>query len=288
MIQVNCAALPESIAESELFGHVKGAFTGAVRDRAGKFEIATGGTLFLDEIGELPLPLQPKLLRAIQQGEIQRVGSDRSVRVDVRLIAATNRELVAEVSAGRFRPDLYHRLAVYPIHVPPLRERREDIPLLAAHFLDGCRQRLGLGPVRLADPARERLIAAEWPGNVRELENVVSRGVLRAARGATGRGSPILVDLEHLDVGGEAPIPDAAREASLLPGQTPASLAERMEVFRRREILAAVERHGGNWAAAARELGMHRSNLHHLATRLGLMSGRPSRPEPETGLRDSS
>ncbi|MFA5027514.1 MAG: nitric oxide reductase transcriptional regulator NorR, partial [Candidatus Methylomirabilota bacterium] len=150
MIQVNCAALPETIAESELFGHIKGAFTGAVKERAGKFEIAAGGTLFLDEIGELPLSLQPKLLRALQQGEIQRVGSDRSVRVDVRLIAATNRKLAAEVSLDRFRPDLYHRLAVYPIHVPPLRERREDIPLLAAHFLDGYRQRLGLGPVRLA------------------------------------------------------------------------------------------------------------------------------------------
>ncbi len=136
LIQVNCAALPESIAESELFGHVAGAFTGAVRDRTGKFEIAHGGTLVLDEIGELPPVLQPKLLRALQQGEIQRVGSDRSIRVDVRVIAATNRNLQSEVAEGRFRPDLYHRLAVYPIHVPPLRERREDIPLLAAHFLD--------------------------------------------------------------------------------------------------------------------------------------------------------
>jgi len=271
MIQVNCAALPESVAESELFGHVKGAFTGAVRDRAGKFEIAAGGTLFLDEIGELPLPLQPKLLRALQQGEVQRVGSDRSLRVDVRLVTATNRNLTAEVEAGRFRPDLYHRLAVYPIHVPPLRGRREDIPLLAAHFLDACRQRLGLGPVRLADEARERLIASEWPGNVRELENVLSRGVLRAARGLAARVGPVIVGVEHLDLspsaGGEAPSAATARaepDTALLP------LADRIEAYRRREILAAVERHRGNWAAAARELGLHRSNLHHLATRLGL------------------
>ena len=271
MIQVNCAALPESVAESELFGHVKGAFTGAVRDRAGKFEIAGGGTLFLDEIGELPLPLQPKLLRAIQQGEVQRVGSDRIVRVDVRLIAATNRNLAAEVEAGRFRPDLYHRLAVYLIHVPPLRERREDIAILTAHFLDACRQRLGLGPVRLADEARERLIAAEWPGNVRELENVLSRGVLRAARGLAARAGTVIVGVEHLDLS-----PSAGAEARSVAttgveqDMPPRPLADRIEAYRRREILAAVERHGGNWAAAARELGLHRSNLHHLASRLGL------------------
>src|SRR5512139_1391871 len=148
LIHVNCAALPESIAESELFGHVAGAFTGAVRDRAGKFEVADGGTLFLDEVGELPLTLQPKLLRALQSGEIQRVGSDRVHRVKVRVVAATNRDLEREVARGRFRADLYHRLAVYPLHVPPLRERRADVPLLAAHFADAARRRLGLGPVR--------------------------------------------------------------------------------------------------------------------------------------------
>ena len=182
LIQVNCAALPESLAASELFGHVSGAFTGAVRDRAGKFEIADGGTLFLDEVGELPLSLQPVMLRAIQQGEIQRVGSDRAHRVDVRVIAATNRDLRAAVAAGRFRADLFHRLAVFPVAVPPLRERREDIALLAAHFADGTRRRLGAPPVRLGEDAHAALAAADWPGNVRELENVVSRGVLRAAR----------------------------------------------------------------------------------------------------------
>ncbi|MDZ4341138.1 MAG: nitric oxide reductase transcriptional regulator NorR [Candidatus Binatia bacterium] len=272
MIHVNCAALPESVAESELFGHVKGAFTGAVRDRAGKFEIAHGGTLFLDEVGELPLSLQPKLLRAIQQGDVQRVGSDRPIRADVRLIAATNRDLSAAMETGRFRADLYHRLAVYPIHVPPLRDRREDIPMLAAHFLDASRQRLGLGPVRLAENARQRLIAAEWPGNVRELENVISRGVLRAARGETGRGRTILVGVEHLDLG-DTPPPAGADSPSGENTQADISqlaLADRVDAFRRRAILDAVGRHGGNWAAAARELGLHRSNLHQLASRLGL------------------
>ena len=280
MIHVNCAALPESVAESELFGHVKGSFTGAVRDRAGKFEIAHGGTLFLDEIGELPLSLQPKLLRAIQQGEVQRVGSDRAIRVDVRVIAATNRDLAAEMEHGRFRTDLYHRLAVYPIHVPPLRDRRDDIPTLAAHFLDDCRQRLGLGPLRLSDSALEQLVLAEWPGNVRELENVISRGVLRATRGAMDRTRTILLTPEHLDLQNTA----HTEPSDLLKGETaePAgqslSLAERVDAFRRRAILDTVERHSGNWAAAARELGLHRSNLHQLASRLGLRV-RPERKE---------
>lgn len=272
MIHVNCAALPESVAESELFGHIKGSFTGAVRDRAGKFEIAHDGTLFLDEIGELPLSLQPKLLRAIQQGEVQRVGSDRAIRVDARVIAATNRDLGKEMERGRFRADLYHRLAVYPIHVPPLRDRREDIPLLAARFLDDCRQRLGLGPLRLSDSALEQLTGADWPGNVRELENVVSRGVLRATRGAIDRDRTILLSPEHLDLqntGHSIPSDSSGDEANEAAHPV-LSLAERVDAFRRRTILNTVERHNGNWAAAARELGLHRSNLHQLAARLAL------------------
>jgi anaerobic nitric oxide reductase transcription regulator len=270
LIQVNCAALPESIAESELFGHVAGAFTGATRERAGKFEVADGGTLFLDEIGELPPTVQPKLLRALQQGEIQRVGSDRVLKVNVRILAATNRDLRAEVADGRFRPDLFHRLAVYPIHVPALRERREDIPLLAAHFLDISRRRLGVGPVRLTDEARDRLVAAPWPGNVRELENVISRGVLRAAAGSRGRET-LLVGVGHLDLGAAAPAPESPPAEELRPeGVAPPPLQERVDAFRRKQIQTAVERHHGNWAAAARELGLHRSNLHHLARRLGL------------------
>jgi anaerobic nitric oxide reductase transcription regulator len=269
LIQVNCAALPESLAASELFGHVSGAFTGAVRDRAGKFEIADGGTLFLDEVGELPLSLQPVLLRAIQQGEIQRVGSDRAHRVDVRVIAATNRDLRAAVAAGRFRADLFHRLAVFPVAVPPLRERREDIALLAAHFADSTRRRLGAPPVRLGEDAHAALAAADWPGNVRELENVVSRGVLRAAREG---GDPVLVGLRHLDLL-PASVPlddDAGPEAAAGAVRGALPLRDQVAAFKRARISKALERHDGSWAAAARELGLQRGNLHNLATRLGL------------------
>src|SRR5512142_342789 len=197
LIHVNCAALPESLAESELFGHLRGAFTGATSDRPGKFEVADGGTLFLDEIGELPLVVQPKILRALQEGEIQRVGADRVVRVDVRLLSATNRDLDDEVRAGRFRADLFHRLAVFPLLVPPLRDRPEDVPLLAGSFCDTARRRLGLGPVRLSADAADALSSYPWPGNVRELENVISRAVLKAAAGVP-RGEPVILARIHL------------------------------------------------------------------------------------------
>jgi anaerobic nitric oxide reductase transcription regulator len=233
--------------------------------------VADGGSLFLDEIGELPLVLQPKLLRALQQGEIQRVGSDRAHRVDVRVIAATNRDLPREVERGRFRADLYHRLAVFPLRVPPLRERREDIPILATHFVDAARRRLGLGRLRLSDEARERLVAASWPGNVRELENVLSRAVLRAAWGRRD-DERIVVEAAHLDLG---PVPDAPELAveprpADAPAGNPSPLVDRVDAFRRRAISDALERNGGSWAAAGRELGLHRSNLHHLAKRLGI------------------
>ncbi len=267
MIEVNCAALPTSIAESELFGHVRGAFTGAEQSRAGKLELADGATLLLDEIGELPLSLQPKLLRALQEGEIQRVGSDAVQRVDVRVVAATNRDLEAEVRAGRFRQDLFHRLDVYRLRVPPLRERREDVALLAGHFCDQARLRLGLGPVRLADAARAGLAAREWPGNGRELENAVHRAVLRASAGVA-RGERVVVRAACFgdDDRGRAielERPHAVSEAR-------GTLSEQVDAFRRDAIRSALEAAGGSWAAAARSLGMHRSNLHHLARRLGL------------------
>ncbi len=269
LIQVNCAALPESVAESELFGHAKGAFTGATHLRSGKFEIADGATLFLDEVGELPASVQPKLLRVLQQGEIQRIGEDRMHTVDVRIIAATNRDLKREVEEGRFRADLYHRLAVYPLRVPPLRERREDIPLLAAHFVDQTRCRLGLGPVRLSPESRNLLTSAHWPGNVRELENVLSRAVLRAGAGRRGR-EPIVLDVDQHELSDGLGVADASLPSTSSMEGKPRSLRERSREFQRLAIEQALEESGGNWAAAARRLGMHRGNLHHLAKRLGL------------------
>ena len=281
LIYVNCAALPESIAESELFGHVRGAFTGASSDRPGKFEVADGGTLFLDEIGELSLRVQALLLRALQEGEIQRVGADRPRHVNVRVLAATNRDLEHEVAEGRFRADLFHRLAVFRIHVPPLRERREDVPLLAGFFADRERRRLGLGRVQLSHEVQERLAGAPWPGNVRELENLVSRALLRAAARA-GPGGSVVVDTRDLELegglGAEGPARDEGASGSevwargsgfagLIPGE---SLSAGVEAFKRAAVAEALERHAGSWAAAARELGMHRSNLYHLAARLGL------------------
>jgi anaerobic nitric oxide reductase transcription regulator len=266
LIYLNCAALPESIAESELFGHTRGAFTDAREARAGKFEVADGGTLLLDEIGELPLSLQPKLLRVLQTGEVQRVGSDEVVHVDVRVIAATNRDLPAEVEAGRFRSDLYHRLNVYPLHLPPLRERPADIDLLCGYFLDHARVRLGLGPIRITADGRAALHAYDWPGNVRELEHALLRASLRAAGGR--RGAPVIIDREHLGIVGApaaaAPVADApAADAGL-------SLRAATEQFQRRRIEQALRAAGGSWTVAARALGLDRANLRRLAGRLGV------------------
>jgi anaerobic nitric oxide reductase transcription regulator len=272
-VKLHCAALSEGLLESELFGHVRGAFTGASADRPGKLEVANHGTLFLDEVGELPLSVQPKLLRAIQAGEIQRVGSDTLIKADVRLIAATNRDLEQEVTAGRFRADLFHRLNVYPLRVPPLRERADDIPLLSGYFCDVARRRLGLGPVRLDPEAVAALKTYPWPGNVRELENVLSRVTLKAAS-RVPRGQPVVLTRQSLGpdfagpaVAGVAPqrAQEQAREASAVVG-----LKEATREYQRSLIERALAAHGGNWSAAARSLGMHRSNFHHLAVRLGL------------------
>jgi anaerobic nitric oxide reductase transcription regulator len=274
IIYVNCAALPETLAEAELFGHLRGSFTGAVGDRPGKFEVADGGTLFLDEIGELPLTVQPKLLRALQEGEIQRVGADRPIQVDVRLLAATNRDLAAEVSAGRFRADLFHRLNVYPLAVPPLRQRGEDIALLAGYFCDTARRRMGVGPVRLDAPAIDALLGYPWPGNVRELENVISRAVLRRAA-STPRGQAIVISAQHLeaDVGGgvAAAEPAPSHPAAVVKGAgSHGTLRESSRAHQRERIAATLADHQRNFAAAARALGMDRGNFHRLVKRLGL------------------
>jgi transcriptional regulator with GAF, ATPase, and Fis domain len=185
MVRVNCAAVPRDLFESEFFGHVKGAFTGALRDRVGRFELAHGGTLFLDEVSEIPTELQGKLLRAIQEGEFERVGGNRTLRTDVRLVAATNRNLAEEVRKGRFREDLYYRLNVFPITLAPLRERKSDIPALAAHFLERACGEFKKPLPLLSGEALADLKAYNWPGNVRELQNVVERAVI-TARGDDG------------------------------------------------------------------------------------------------------
>lgn len=183
LVKVNCAALPSNLVESELFGHRRGAFTGATAERIGRFELADRGTVFLDEIGDLPLDLQAKLLRVIQEGELERVGGSRTIKVDVRIIAATNRDLTKAVWAGDFRDDLYYRLNVFPIEVPPLRDRREDIPSLVAHFVRKYSSKIGKTIESVPDHVQETLQAYDWPGNVRELENVVERGVILSGDG---------------------------------------------------------------------------------------------------------
>ncbi len=183
LVKVNCASVPRELFESEFFGHVRGSFTGAVRDRMGRFQLADGGTLFLDEIGEIPLELQSKLLRVLQEGTFERVGEERTRKVDIRVVAATNRDLKKEVEAGRFREDLYYRLSVFPVDVAPLRDRAEDIPLLADHFLEEASRRLGVARPKLRRRHIELLQGYPWPGNVRELQNVVERAVIRAQSG---------------------------------------------------------------------------------------------------------
>lgn len=189
LIRVNCAAIPAELFESEFFGHVRGAFTGAMRDRVGRFELADGGTLFLDEIGEIPLELQSKLLRVLQEGQFERVGEERTRKVDVRIITATNRDLLAEVKAKRFREDLYFRLNVFPILSPALRERPEDIPLLASHFVKQICSRLGRPPARMRKTDVERMQSYNWPGNIRELQNVIERALI------TSKGQDLLLDV---------------------------------------------------------------------------------------------
>ena len=264
MTQLNCAALPESVAESELFGHVKGAFTGAISNRSGKFEMADNGTLFLDEIGELSLALQAKLLRVLQYGDIQRVGDDRCLRVDVRVLAATNRDLREEVLAGRFRADLFHRLSVFPLSVPPLRERGDDVILLAGYFCEQCRLRLGLSRVVLSAGARNLLQHYSFPGNVRELEHAIHRAVVLAR--ATRSGDEVILEAQHFAFP-EVTLPTPEVAAVPVVKQ---NLREATEAFQRETIRQALAQNHHNWAACARMLETDVANLHRLAKRLGL------------------
>ena len=249
MIRFNCAAIPAELAESELFGHGKGAFTGAGAAKRGFFAQAEGGTLILDEIGEMPASVQPKLLRALQEGEIQPLGGTIE-RVDVRIVASTNRDLAADVRTGRFREDLYYRLAVVELVVPPLRERRTDIPGLAAEFGRRYGEKFGLGPLALDRDLIDALVGEDWPGNVRQLENTVARLAALAVVGPLA-----LEDFRDRMVGGVGVDPS---KASASEGM---SLREQVEAFERGVIARALAEQGGNQSATARLLGLSRASL---------------------------
>ncbi len=247
-IPLNCGAIPSSLMEAELFGHTRGAFTGADQSRKGKFEAAEGGTLFLDEIGELPLELQPKLLRVLESGMIDRVGADRPVQVDVRIVAATHRDLEAMVEEGSFRRDLYYRLRVVPLELPPLRKRRQDIPLLAVHFLERMAQRTGRPGLEFDPVTLDTLESYPWPGNVRELENVIERMVVLSREDRLAPES-VPMEIRHPDSGG-------GRPGFTLPEEG-LNLAE-LEIDLIRQ---ALERENGNRTRAARRLGLTRNTL---------------------------
>lgn len=296
LVYLNCASLPETLAEAELFGHAKGAFTGAAHERPGKFLLADGGTIFLDEVGELPLSVQSKLLRVLQSGEIQPVGKDAVQRVNVRVLAATNRDLRQEVQAGRFRADLYHRLSVYPLQVPPLRQRSGDVVLLAGYFLEQIRRKLGIRQLKLSAAASQLLQQYSWPGNVRELEHQLSRAALKAAAvsplaeadaaaGHPARHGIVVIGDQQLaltdavatvgaDTAGQPfPVPVASVPATgLLPPDsvTSVDLKQATDAFMRQQIITALQSQAGNWSAAARYLQMDRANLVRLAKRLGI------------------
>ncbi|MBI3890460.1 MAG: sigma-54-dependent Fis family transcriptional regulator [Candidatus Wallbacteria bacterium] len=259
-VQVDCAALPDTLLESELFGHERGAFTGAVKAREGRIERADGGTLFLDEIGNLPLELQAKLLRVLQESEFERVGGDRTLRVDVRILAATNVQLEQAVSEKRFREDLYYRLNVVPLRVPPLRERTEDIPLLAQHFLEACSKRNGKSIQSIAAPVMSAMMAYRWPGNVRELENMIERAVILA----TG---PVLDSVGELASEQASPENAAEWEYDLPLKRLEQKVLERLE---RDYIAEMLRRYHGNVGLASRQSGITRRSLYEKMKLYGL------------------
>jgi two-component system nitrogen regulation response regulator NtrX len=251
-IKLNCAAIPKDLVESELFGHEKGAFTGAVQSKKGRLELADGGTLFLDEIGDLSLEAQSKLLRAIETGEVERVGGTRTQTCDVRFVAATNKDLAAAIERGDFRQDLYYRLDVLPLHVPPLRERQSDVPLLAGHFLAQCCAAEGRAPKRIADETMALLEDYHWPGNVRELRNVMERAT-------------VLVPGDEI-----RPEDVAAWLAPPPAGEDPGGLRGEIERREADAIRKALESANWNVTQAASGLGIDRTNLHRKMRKYGI------------------
>jgi DNA-binding NtrC family response regulator len=261
-VKVNCAAVPAELIESELFGHEKGAFTGAVAARRGRFEMADQGTLFLDEVGDMPPAMQAKVLRVLQEGEFERVGGHQTLKCDVRVVAATNKDLQSEVAAGRFREDLYYRLAVVPVQVPPLRQRREDVPELAEAFLAEACARNGRRPMTFAREAFLALQGHEWPGNVRELRNLVERlAILCDGPGISAE------DVAAVLPGARRPRPERFREG--------VPLKDLVDEAERDIVLAALERNQDNVAETARALGLERSHLYKKMRALGIRRGEP-------------
>ncbi len=270
LVRFNCAALPAELADAELFGHVRGAFTGAANSRPGYFAQANGGTLILDEVGELPLSVQAKLLRALQEGEIQPVGSGRIEKVDVRVVASTNRDLASEAKTGVFREDLYYRLAVVELVVPPLRDRRDDIPALAEEFARRYGERFGLGSIALDPALIEALGRDEWPGNVRQLENTIARLAALSSGGMIG-----LADLEqatgdHVSAHPDAPTGDSADPPP--DARNGPSLKEQVEAFERGLVARSLDATGGNQSEAARRLGVSRVTLIDKMKKYGISS----------------
>ena len=272
LIKVNCAAIPKDLVESELFGYEKGAFTGAVASKPGRFELADGGTLFLDEIGEVPVEMQVKLLRALQESEFERVGGIKTLQVDVRLIAATNRDLKQLIAEGKFREDLYYRLAVVPIALPPLRDRREDIPLLVEHFIEKYDQRLGKKVEGIEGDALELLLGYAWPGNIRELENLMERSVL-FADGPLIQASALPDSLRER--GPQPPVPIAAvgplGSIAAPSGASMKEIVRQAQADLERELIGrALEETGGNVTRAAKRLQISRKSLQVKMKELGL------------------
>jgi DNA-binding NtrC family response regulator len=252
-VAVNCAAIPENLLESELFGHERGSFTGATERQIGKFEIANGGTIFLDEIGSLPLPMQAKILRAIQEKEIERIGSGYPTPVDVRIISATNSDLKNAIKLYKFRKDLYYRLNVIPIHLPPLKERKDDISLLANHFLNKCNHKFGKKIKGIKKEVMEKLIGYDWPGNVRELENLIERfSVLTKER----------------EIGAEHLPPEISGESVIEAGPVDSTLSDAVMKFEADFIRKALEKTGGKKGKAAKMLGIHRNTLINLQNKI--------------------
>ena len=280
LIKVNCAAIPDTLIESELFGYEKGAFTGATRSKPGRFELAHGGTLFLDEIGEIPCEMQVKLLRALQEGEFERVGGIKTISVDVRLVTATNRDLLKLIEQGAFREDLYYRLNVVPIHVPPLRDRVVDISALVDHILDKFRERLNKEVTGVDQEAMQALMAYNWPGNVRELENMLERSVLFCEEAIISAQ-----ELPDEVLGKSAGAPPAAAAEAAVPPDPDASLKEvvRAETERveRQMIIAALDETGGNVTHAARRLKISRKSLQTKMKEQGLRDREPGKKGEE-------